>query len=248
MAVRRVTLFFVAFALVVSAGCVRLGFWQLSRLHERRARNAVVLARLSEPPVPFSTLHGDTGVRFRRATANGTYDFPHEFVLLSRTRHGAPGVHIITPMRVAGTDTAILVNRGWAYAPDGMRVDLALFREDTVARIDGFVDAFTPATGPVSSSTVPRGLRRLDLDSVSARVPFPVARAVLVQRADSGEVVAVDRGTPVRADPPPLDEGPHRAYAVQWFAFALVGVVGSILVVARERQRGVVPPVVRSHW
>jgi cytochrome oxidase assembly protein ShyY1 len=59
---------------------------------------------------------------------------------------------------------------------------------------------------------------------------------VLVQRLDSGEFVAVDRGTPVRADPPPLGEGSHRAYAIQWFAFAFVGIVGTFLVLNRDRS------------
>jgi cytochrome oxidase assembly protein ShyY1 len=60
---------------------------------------------------------------------------------------------------------------------------------------------------------------------------------MIVQRMDSGEFTAVDRGTPVRVEPPPLDEGPHRAYAIQWFAFALVGLAGSALVFQRDRTR-----------
>ena len=60
---------------------------------------------------------------------------------------------------------------------------------------------------------------------------------LVVQRKDSGEFTAVDRGTPVRAEPPPLDEGAHRAYAIQWFGFALVGIVGTALVVQRDRTR-----------
>ena len=34
--------------LLVAAGCVRLGVWQVSRLKERRARNAALAARLSQ--------------------------------------------------------------------------------------------------------------------------------------------------------------------------------------------------------
>jgi surfeit locus 1 family protein len=118
-----------------------------------------------------------------------------------------------------------------------MRVDLALFREDSIAVIDGFVEEYSVAQGPVSTPSVVRAVRRLDRDSVAARVPYPLAAVVLVQQLDSGEAVAVDRGTPVRVEPPPLDEGPHRAYAIQWFAFALVGVVGTLLVLQRDRTR-----------
>lgn len=237
MTIKRGTLAFAAFAMVVSLGCIRLGFWQLERLGERRAANALVLARLSETAVPLERLPRNSAVRFRRATAAGTYDFANEFVVTSRSRHGAPGVHIITPLRMSTSDTAVLVNRGWAYTPDGMRIDLALFREDSVAVVDGFVDEYSGATGPVTTPSVERAVRRLDRDSIAARLPYPLATVVLVQQADSGEAVAVDRGTPVRVEPPPLDEGPHRAYAIQWFAFAVVGVVGTLLVLQRDRTR-----------
>ena len=237
MTVRRATVFFAAFALAVSAGCIRLGFWQLERLRERRASNAHVMARLSETPAPIERLPDNSTVRFRRATATGTYDFGNEFVLTSRSRNGAPGVFILTPLRRRTTDTAVLVNRGWAYSPDGMHVDLSLFREDSNAVVEGFVEEFVVATGPVTTPSVERAVRRLDRDSLAARIPYPLARVVLVQQRDSGEATAVDRGTPVRVQPPPLDEGPHRAYAIQWFGFALVGIAGSILVLRRDTTR-----------
>jgi surfeit locus 1 family protein len=235
--VRRRPVFFTLFALAVSLGCIRLGFWQLERLRERRERNAQVLARLGEPPVPLENLPRNSTVRFRRVTTSGVYDFDNEFVVTTRTRNGAPGVHIITPLRRPGSDTAVLINRGWAYTPDGMRVDLGVFREDSNAIIDGFADEYSTAAGPVSTSSVERAVRRLDRDSVAARLPYPIAGVVLVQQKDSGEFVAVDRGTPVRVEPPRLDEGPHRSYAIQWFGFAIVGIAGSMVVLLRDRRR-----------
>lgn len=234
---RKGTIFFALFALAVSLGCVRLGFWQLERRQERRQTNAQVLSRLGEVPVAFENLPRNSSVRFRRVTASGRYDFGNEFVQTTRTRNGAPGVHIITPLRIPGSDTAVLVNRGWAYTPDGMKVDLSVFREDSNAVIDGFVDLFSTAEGSVSTPSVERAVRRLDRDSIAARLPYPVASVVLVQQKDSGEFVAVDRGTPVRVELPRLGEGPHRAYAIQWFGFALVGIAGSVVVLQRDRKR-----------
>ncbi len=236
MRIGRATLAFAVFAIAISLGCIRLGFWQLQRLTERRATNAEIIARLRESSVPFASVRHGGNIRFTRATASGTYDFGHELVMTGRSRHGSPGVHVITPMRVSGSDTAILVNRGWVYAPDAMRVNLDPFREDSAANVDGFVEEFSAADGPVSTPSVDRGVRRLVFDSIAPRLPYPVARLVLVQQRDSGEATAVSRGTPVRIEPPPLDEGPHRSYAIQWFGFALVGVVGTILVIARGHE------------
>ena len=76
----RRTIFFAVFALAVSSGCVRLGFWQISRLHERQQRNAAILARLERRPVPLDSLLADTGIRFRRVIVDGRYDFGHELL------------------------------------------------------------------------------------------------------------------------------------------------------------------------
>jgi surfeit locus 1 family protein len=40
----------------------------------------------------------------------------------------------------------------------------------------------------------------------------------------------------VRLPPPPLDDGPHRTYAAQWFSFAVIVLVGTALLVRRERR------------
>src|SRR5689334_4365582 len=119
---RRLILFLLL-AVVIAAACIRLGFWQLSRLAQRRARNAVVAARLSQPQAELTTLHPDSASLLHKAVVTGTPDFEHEILLAARTYQGSPGVWLLTPLRVAGRDTAILVNRGWIYAPDGVSVD-----------------------------------------------------------------------------------------------------------------------------
>ena len=56
MMIGRGTLAFVVVATAVSLGCVRLGFWQLERLRERRAINSQVTSRLGEAAVPVARL------------------------------------------------------------------------------------------------------------------------------------------------------------------------------------------------
>jgi surfeit locus 1 family protein len=230
---RRGTIFFAIFAIAVSLGCVRLGFWQISRLRERQARNELVFSRLEAPPVPVHALIGDTANRFRRATAEGRYDFDHELIYALRPREGSPGVNILTPLLIA-PDTALLVNRGWVYSPNGMTVDLSRWREPDTARVEGFVERFVVADVPVSTLSATRAVRRLDLDSIQARIPYRLLPLIVVQQKAAPPAAAED--TPVRVAPPPLSEGSHRAYAIQWFGFALVGIVGTILVAERDRR------------
>jgi surfeit locus 1 family protein len=235
--VSRRALAFLVFALAISAGCVRLGIWQLNRLGERRDRNAMLESRLGAPTTPVRDIARDTATAaFRRVSAAGTYDFANEFALASRTRQGSPGVNIITPLRLPGTDTAVLVNRGWVYAPDAMTVDFATWREADSANVTGFVTTVEP-TGPnaASAATNTRVLRHLYRDSLAARLPYPVL-PFLVVATDSVPTATAGDSVPARILAPMLDEGPHLGYAIQWFAFALIGIVGAAVGIRAERR------------
>jgi cytochrome oxidase assembly protein ShyY1 len=54
---------------------------------------------------------------------------------------------------------------------------------------------------------------------------------------DSVVAAAMD-STPARVAPPALDDGPHLSYAIQWFSFAAIALVGSYVVVRRGRAVG----------
>jgi surfeit locus 1 family protein len=229
------TISFLAFAAIVAAGCIRLGIWQLDRLKQRRAHNAEVATKLVAPPMTIEQVMTDTGaLRFRRAMASGTFDFAHEIALSSRTHNGSPGVDLITPLRTHASDSAVLVNRGWVYAPDGMTVDFGKWHEPDTATVTGYLEELpTAGAGGVTTTMGGRIVRRLQRDSLAGRFPYPIARYMLVQLSPSS---GADSATPVRLTIPALDEGPHQAYAVQWFAFAIIALVGAGFV-ARDSGR-----------
>jgi cytochrome oxidase assembly protein ShyY1 len=41
---------------------------------------------------------------------------------------------------------------------------------------------------------------------------------------------------PRRVELPPLDDGPHLSYAIQWFAFATIAVGGAVLWLRKGRK------------
>ncbi|HZI40698.1 MAG TPA: SURF1 family protein [Gemmatimonadaceae bacterium] len=227
---------FLLLAIVLAAACIRLGFWQLSRLGQRRSRNSLISARLSQPLVPLASLPAESSSVLRRAIVAGTPDFDHEITLAARSYQGSPGVYLLTPLRVPGNDTAILVNRGWIYAPDGVSVDLKGWREPGTSFV-GYAELFPPGR-----STTPDGVlrqdariaRELDLVTVNSLLPYPVSPLYLVATvADTTKPV---RERVARLPAPTLDEGPHLSYAIQWFAFAAIALIGGATVAVRERR------------
>src|SRR5262249_54461000 len=147
----RARLFF-AITVVLALIFVRLGLWQVSRLNERRVANhAALAARAAEPttigdsarPVDVRTLQN------RRVTVEGRYDFRGEVVLRGQSAGGVPGVRVVTPLRPVGSDTAILVQRGFVPSPDASMVDLAPLHEEGVVRVTaiGFLLPDTAVSG-----------------------------------------------------------------------------------------------------
>ena len=157
----RRTLVFAVLAVLISGVFIRLGFWQLSRRNERLARNAYVGTRLDSAAVPFWTLPRDSArVHYRRVVLTGTPDFAHEFYAVDRSHYGSPGVYVLTPVRVPGQDTAVLVNRGWVYAPDGETLEADRWHAPDSLFV-GYIEEFQP---PVEAH-----------DAATASAPSPTA-------------------------------------------------------------------------
>jgi surfeit locus 1 family protein len=231
------TLSFVVLAAVAAAVCVRLGIWQLDRLAERRALNAAVAGRMRAAPVAPGELPADTAARhYRRVRLAGVPDYAREVVLANRSRDGSPGVHLLTPVRVAGSDTAVLVNRGWVYSPNGADVDLARWRDADTLAVDGYVELPSRRPGAPRLPSNPSAYRWLDPGALAAQVGYPVTPYYVVMAPAAGETPKPDR--PARLGPPALDEGPHKSYAVQWFSFAAVAVVGAAAFALAARRGG----------
>ena len=227
----------VVLVLFGAAVFARLGVWQLHRLAERRAWNAHLEQRLASPPVPVAALPADSAAgHYRRVSARGIFDFASQVALAGRSSQGSPGVHLLTPLRLAD-GAVVLVNRGWVYAPDAMTVDAARWREhegDTVV-VTGYAETWS-GTETVPVPPTQHVVRTLDSTAVATRVGAPVLRYFIVQTSDSAAAPA----RPVRLGEPVLDDGSHRSYAVQWFSFSLIALVGGALLVREEvvRRRG----------
>jgi Uncharacterized conserved protein len=230
-------------AIVTALIFSRLGVWQLQRLSERRARNSALAARLKTPPVPLAQLPADTpSAHWRRVIVRGSYDFDHEIVLSGRTYDGSPGVQILTPLHPDSGGAAVLVNRGWVYSPDAASVDLGKWDEPPHSTVSGYVEDFVQGgRGITRLPSHPNAWTRLDGTELSVAFPFPIAPYYLVALdtlAESRRMNGIPSLTPVRLGLPVMDDGPHLNYAIQWFTFAVVALVGVGTLIAQDIKRG----------
>jgi surfeit locus 1 family protein len=221
---------------VVTLVCARLGLWQLHRLRERRAANSAALAERSKPPVILEPdASAGTSLINRRVRASGRYDSAHDIVLRGRVYQGVPGVEIVSPLLLDGGQRVILVNRGFVPTPDAVTVSTDSLREPGAVQVEGIALPIRSGGGAPLQHHDETTWAELDLQQLRARLPYPVSPVYIRQSPDS----SLPR-FPRRLDPPPLDDGPHLSYAIQWFAFALMALVFGVILGKRgeeERER-----------
>ncbi len=232
------------FVAALAVAMVLLGLWQLDRLDQRRDRNADITDRLGLPVVDVTELVSPSDpyeqgevVRFRLATATGEYRSEDEVLIRNRTLQETPGYWVMTPL-VLDDGTAVVVNRGWvpfALGPGEDRSESAA--PDGRVQVTGLVRETRTARGLESadpSGTALDALARPDLARLQEQLDYRILPVYLQLESQQPP----GRDLPVELPRPELDEGPHLSYAVQWFIFATIAVVGYPLVLRRIAHGG----------
>ena len=236
--------------LLAMAAMTSLGFWQLDRLDQRRADNQQRQAALAAPPIELSDAPLPQGeLRDRLATAQGQFDYDRQVAIRNQSYAGQPGYHLVTPLLIAGSAKAVLVNRGWI--PVG-EADPATWRgldelhtgpqygilQPTRRRPDGTVSA-------IPHDTV-TGWYRLDIEAIGQTLPYTLLPVVLQLTPGNGKPLDADRPrSPGFSDTLPhrivpdisFSEGNHLSYALQWFGFAITAAVVYVAVARRAESR-----------
>ena len=226
--------------LVIAAMAVmiRLGIWQLDRLEKRRQFNARVLAQVNQPPLVLTgqALGADlASMEYRTVTVEGEYDHTQEVALRNQAWNDQIGVHLLTPLKIAGSDQAVLVDRGWVPVQDFNSHDWSQYTEPGEVRVTGVIRA--------SSSTPDFGKRadppgRLDVwnfanvQRIAEQVSYPLLSIYIQQAPDPSWSSLPHRSQP-ELD---LTEGPHLGYAFQWFTFAAILGLGYPFFIRRQEK------------
>jgi surfeit locus 1 family protein len=200
---------------------IKLGLWQAGKAELRAAEIAQFTARSHLGP--FALTGGKVSpaeLQDAPVAVNGVFEPQAQFYVDNRQENGVAGVHVVTPLRIDGSETRVLVNRGWVAWPGGSRKALP-----SVQTPAGLVAVEGIATVPVNKNfllmpehaeSLPRLWPRLDLDRFRSEQTYPLQPLVLLQTSqDSGSAL-------VRHWPPPEDRvARHQSYAYQWFGMAL---------------------------
>ena len=220
--------------IVTVVACVNLGFWQLRRLEERQAYNARVTERLSAPPVPLdaalAAADEPDDLDFRRVEVTGTFVEGQQLLTAPRSFEGRPGqqvVSVLEPDDVDGPD--LLVDRG--RIPFDRATTGPPPVPDGQVSLRGVLRSAEPGDAGTAAQVA-----RIVPAQIADRLGRPL-NDVFLQVRDQQPAPAADGPAPTPL--PELTEGSHLSYAVQWFSFAAIALVGyPVLVWRTARQAG----------
>ena len=211
---------------------INLGFWQLRRLDEKKTFNAVLRSHTS---APLQTLDQAVPSGWNQKTSEwlrvriiGTYDRKKAVTVINRSQDGSAGFDSVVPFTSIDHRT-ILVNRG--FVPLAMPVPEVPTEQREIV---GYLRASQSRSALGAIDSVAAGnteFQRFDIPLISAHVGGTVEPMFLQLIEESPPA---NSQWPAKVALPPLDEGPHLSYALQWFFFCLVAFTAWVVVVRRK--------------
>ncbi len=210
---------------------VRLGLWQIDRAAEAQRLSAAFADAASAAPVDFASPGVLSPTRHAHAQVRGRFVVDRGYLRDEQVRDGRLGVEAFAVFEPKDTSDRqpgawLLVDRGWIAKTQayGARAPLPDLPQGEV-ELRGIYAPF-PGNGlRVGGNALPGQVAwpkltlAIDADEIAADLGHPLLPGVLLLDADpaSGFV----RAWVPTAMPPER----HRAYALQWFAFAIAALV-----------------------
>jgi surfeit locus 1 family protein len=230
--------------LLVVAGtalCIRLGIWQLDRLDQRRAFNHQVESMRAMPALDLNQQVPDdiSKMEWRAVQVQGKYDFANQTALRNQYNGNQYGYHLLTPVLFDGH--AVLVDRGWIPAEGNATAqDWQKYNESEDVSIAGQIrlGQTKPRFGGVADAVPQDGTKLVlwnnaDIEHIIKQLPYQALPVYIQPDVDPN-----DTTPPIPYQPTiELTEGPHFGYALQWFTFATILLVGYPFFLRKQEEK-----------
>ena len=214
-------------AITLTTVMIKLGFWQLDRAEFKAQKQLIIDARVSQATrqLPADVVEKDEWQYFK-VNVSGEFRPDLEFIVDNVVNKSIAGVNVVTPLKIAGSQTLILVNRGWlAWGNDRTflpSIDTPLGSVKLTGILVQAVEDPFYLKDPEDFGEHKQLWSQLDLQRFKKLTDNPVQPLILLLDEDqpgSFEHIWQFQGDTWIAR--------HKAYAFQWFglAFALIVII-----------------------
>jgi surfeit locus 1 family protein len=233
-----------AAALLMAALSFSLGQWQLDRAEQKQARQASLEQKKALPPLTQADLlaaetdSGEPVQPFMEADRlidlSGRWQPEHTVYLDNRPMNAKPGFWVLTPLRLTGSDKAVLVQRGWIARNFQDRTALASIEtpEQTVT-LRGRMAPAPAKLYAFKGEDTGRIRQNLDIPDFAAETGLPLLSVLVIQVDANSEGLQRDWAAPN------IGVDKHHGYAFQWFGLCalVLGLYVWFQLILPRRQR-----------
>lgn len=217
---------------LAAAACVAftlLGNWQSRRAEEKRALGQAFDQALRSPPIALAAGADTASLIRRHVAARGRFVAEHTVFLDNKLRGGSAGYEVVTPLRLAGSEWHVLVDRGWVAAPPS-RASLPEVRTPVAndLEIDGIALDRLPHALEAGAAPPGKVRQNLDIAGFAAETGLRLEPLVIQQHSEDHDGLARDWPRP------DFGVDKHQSYALQWYSFAVLAVI--LLIVLSTRR------------
>jgi surfeit locus 1 family protein len=202
---------------------IYLGFWQLGRAAQKEALQSAMEQQASKPPLAqhvFLNGYDANAVLHQRVLLSGSWVPQSTVYLDNRQMDGKVGFFVLTPLRLQGGDTVILVQRGWAPRNFESREKIPGVETPAgLVQIEGHI-ALAPSKlfepGPSTQQLI---RQNLDIEAFRIESGLPLLDVTVRQTGLPSEGL--------RRDWPAVNFGidKHYGYAFQWFGLSALVII-----------------------
>ncbi|MGH8720220.1 MAG: SURF1 family protein [Burkholderiales bacterium] len=208
-------------ALALVALTTSLGFWQLNRAQEMIEIGERLQQIRAAPPLSIAAGEiNPAAYDLRRIIAEGVFDRASTIYLDNKVREGTAGYEVISLLKMESGRKPVLVNRGWAAQGATREVLPSVPTPEGEVTIQGVAMVPSGKVLELSDQTIEgRVWQNLNLARYREVYGVDVQPFILLQESEAPDGLARDWR--------PRDTGAdkHRAYAVQWFALAVLTII-----------------------
>jgi len=159
------------------------------------------------------------GAHLQSVSVTGTFVPKYSVMLDNKLRRGKAGYEVVTPLRLAGSDLHVLVNRGWVQAPPTRDVLPEVRTPPGEVRIEGIASERLPRLLNVEKNEQGKVRQTLELPAFAAQTGLRLQPRVIEQHSTTDDGL-------LREWPRP-DAGVEKneSYALQWYSLAALAVI-----------------------
>ena len=224
-------------ALVAALGTLSLGQWQLSRAAQKEAIQSSIHQRSALSPMTGDALAALVSPLIevhRRVVLDGVWVPEHTVFLDNRQMDGKPGLYVVTPFRLSGSDVVFLVQRGWVARNFLDRTQVPVVQTPAgLVQIEGRIAPPPAKLYEFSGAAGERIRQNLDVSDFAAESGLTLRPGSIQQLGVGGDGLL--RQWPQVA----TGVEKHYGYAFQWFS--LSGLIFTLYVWFQIVRRFIIP-------